>query len=169
MSVTYTPRPNSLYGRLIAAVDVEQALKARLDARFGDYLAEVERQHGLDRRHARAAARVRRRRTLPRGPATGDRRRRRPAPPTCPIADGQGRYAVAFELVLGVHVAASDGARELATLYALALRALAVQQPSPLFMGVDWVNEDATRGPNIARRPHATTPPRSRSKCRSPT
>jgi hypothetical protein len=58
-----------------------------------------------------------------------------------PAADGQGRYAVRFELVLTIAVATSTGAIELAKLYALALRALAVQQPSALFMGVDWINE----------------------------
>ena len=140
MSVTFTPRPQSLYGRLIAGVDVEQALKARLDARLDDYLNEVERQHGLAvgalaRPRAFVVAERFPEDQLPaivvESPGTVD----------LPAADGQGRYAVRFELVLAIHVAAADGAIELAKLYGLALRALAVQQPAPLFMGVDWVNE----------------------------
>lgn len=140
MTVAYTPRPSSLYGRLISAVDVEQALKGRLDDRLGDYLAEVERQHGLTvgtlaRPRAFVVAERFPEDQLPaiivESPGTAD----------LPAADGQGRYAVRFELVLTIAVAASAGAIELAKLYALALRALAVQQPSPLFMGVDWINE----------------------------
>ena len=140
MTVVYTPRPSSLYGRLIAGVDVEQALKARLDDRLDDYLNEVERQHGLavgslSRPRAFVVAERFPEDQLPaivvESPGTTD----------LPAADGQGRYAVRFELVLAIHVAAADGAIELAKLYVLALRALAVQQPAPLFMGIDWVNE----------------------------
>ena len=140
MTVTYTPRPSSLYGRLISAVDVEQALKARIDARLDNYLNEVERQHGLavgtlQRPRAFVVAERFPEDQLPaivvESPGTTD----------LPAADGQGRYWARFELVLAIHVAASNGALELAKLYALALRALAVQQPSALFMGVDWINE----------------------------
>ena len=141
LGATYTPRPSSLYGRLISALDVEQALAARVTARFGDYLHEVERQHGLelDALPAPRAVLIAPERfpedQLPAivvgSPGTAD----------LPAATGQGLYAVRWELVLTIHVAAADGALKLVKLYALALRALAVQQPSPLFMGVDWVNE----------------------------
>jgi hypothetical protein len=148
VTVTYTPRPSSLYGRLISAVDVEQALKRRLDDRLGDYLAEVERQHGivvgtLARPRAFVVAERFPEDQLPaivvESPGTAD----------LPLADGQGRYYARFELVLTIAVAASTGALELAKLYALALRALAVQQPSALFMGVDWINERYPR-PDLA-------------------
>lgn len=140
MTITYTPRPRSLYGRLIAGVDVEQAIKARVDARLGDYLTEVERQHGLtvgylQRPRAFVVAERFPEDQLPaiivESPGTAD----------LPAADGQGRYAVRWEVVLTIAVASSTGALELAKLYALALRALALQQPSALFMGVDWINE----------------------------
>lgn len=140
MTVTYTPRPSSLYGRLIAAVDVEQALKARIDARLDAYLDEVERQHGLEpgtlqRPRAFVVAERFPEDQLPaivvESPGTTD----------LPEPDGHGRYIARFELVLAIHVAAGDGALELAKLYALALRALALQQPSALFMGVDWISE----------------------------
>ena len=102
---------------------------------------EVERQHGLTVGTIERPRAFVGRRTVPRGPATGDRRRvarhRRPA---------RGRRA--GPLRRPVRARARDarrrrrrGAIELAKLYALALRALAVQQPSPLFMGVDWVSE----------------------------
>jgi hypothetical protein len=140
VTITYTPRPQSLYGRLISGVDVEQAIKRRLDDRLGDYLSEVERQHGLvvgtlARPRAFVVAERWPEDQLPaivvEAPGTTD----------LPAADGQGRYSARFELVLTILVAASTGALELSKLYALALRALAVQQPSALFMGVDWVSE----------------------------
>jgi hypothetical protein len=148
VTVTYTPRPSSLYGRLISAADVEQALKRRIDARLGDYLTEVERQHGLTvgtiaRPRAFVVAERFPEDQLPaivvESPGTAD----------LPAADGQGRYRARFEVVLAIHVAASAGAIELAKLYALALRALAVQQPSALFMGVDWISERYPR-PDLA-------------------
>lgn len=147
----YTPQPASLYGRLIAATDVEEALKARVDDRLDDYLNDVERQHGL------AVGALERPRAyvdderfpedqLPaivvKSPGTAD----------LPAADGQGRYAVRFELELEVHVAAAAGSMRLAKLYALALRALATQQPSALFMGVDWINERYRRGELVGGR-----------------
>ena len=151
MTVTYTPRPNSLYGRLIAAVDVEQAFRARIDDRLGDYLAEVERQHGLavgwlvrprayvgDERFVEDQLPA----IVVKSPGTAD----------LPAADGQGRYGVRFELELEAHVAASEHPDELCKLYALALRALATQQPSALFWGVDWINERYRRAELVGGR-----------------
>ena len=140
MTVVFTPRPNSLYGRLIAAVDVEQTLKEHVDQYIDPYLNEVERQHGLvvgaiARPRAFVVAERFPEDQLPavvvESPGTTD----------TPAANGQGRYSVRFELTLAIHLAASDGAIELAKLYALALRALATQQPPALYMGIDWVNE----------------------------
>jgi hypothetical protein len=151
VTVTYTPRPSSLYGRMIAAVDVEQALKRRIDDRLGDYLGEVERQHGIvPGTIARPRAYVDDERfpedQLPaivvKSPGTAD----------LPLADGQGRYTARFELELEAHVAAGTGAMTLAKLYALALRELAVQQPSALFMGVDWISERYRRGELVGGR-----------------
>ena len=151
MNIQYTPRPLSLYGRLIAGVDVEQAFKARVDDRLDDYLNEVERQHGL------AVGFLERPRAY-----VGDERFvedqlpaivvKSPGTADLPAADGRGRYAVRFELELEVHVAAAEPPGALAKLYALALRALAVQQPSPLFMGVDWVNERYRRAELVGGR-----------------
>ena len=151
LAIAYTPRPLSLYGRLLAAVDVEQAFKARIDARLDHYLNEVERQHGL------AVG------TLERPRAYVDDERfvedqlpaivvKSPGTADLPAADGQGRYAVRFELDVEVHVAAAAGSMALAKLYTLALRALAVQQPSALFMGVDWINERYRRGELVGGR-----------------
>ena len=156
LGATYTPQPSSLYGRLIAALDVEAALAARLVARFGDYLHEVERQHGLPID------------TLPEPRAFLVAPERFPedqlpavvvsSPGTVdlPLADGQGRYAVRWELVVTIHAAAADGALELVKLYALALRALTVQQPSPLFMGVDWVREQYRPSNLVGGRTYCT-------------
>jgi hypothetical protein len=141
MTVTYTPRPDSLYGRLIAAVDVAEALRARIAARIDGYLDEVERQHGL------VPGAIARPRALVIGPERFPEDQlpaiviRSPGTADLPLADGQGRYAARFELELELGVAVGAGAFELASLYALALRALVLQQPSPLFMGVDWTRE----------------------------
>jgi hypothetical protein len=151
VTVIYTPRPASIYGRLIAGVDVEQALRARIEARLDTYLDEVERQHGL------APGELERPRAyvdderfpedqLPaivvKSPGTAD----------LPEADGHGRYRTRFALELETHVAAATGAMGLAKLYTLALRALALQQPSPLFMGTDWVGESYRRGELVGAR-----------------
>ena len=45
---------------------------------------------------------------------------------------------------------------QLVKLYALALRALAVQQPSPLFMGVDWVDEQYRPSNLVGGRTYCT-------------
>ena len=111
LAIAYTPRPSSLYGRLIAAVDVEQAFKARIDDRLDDYLNEVERQHGL------AVG------TLERPRAYVDDERfvedqlpaivvKSPGTADLPAADGHGRYTVRFELELEAHVAAAAGVDE---------------------------------------------------------
>ena len=141
VTVTYTPRPHSLYGRLIAARRRRAGARTRGSTTgSSDYLDEVERQHGLtagtlERPRAFVVAERFPEDQLPaivvESPGTAD----------LPAADGQGRYMVRFELELAIHVAAGTGAIELAKLYALALRALAVQQPSALFMGVDWIRE----------------------------
>jgi hypothetical protein len=138
----YTPQPDSLYGRLIAASDVEEALKAHVDRYVGDYLNEVERQH------ARPVGTIARPRAFV---VSGEEDRfpedqlpaitvESPGTADLPMADGQGRYVVRWELNVGIHVAATRPL-ELAKLYGLALRALTVQQPPGLYMRVDWVAE----------------------------
>jgi len=111
LAPTYTPRPRSLYGRLISAVDVEQALAARIALRMNDYLAETERQHGI------AVGTIQRPRAmvvterfpedqLPavivESPGTAD----------LPLPDGQGRYMARWEVVLTIAVSAAAGALE---------------------------------------------------------
>jgi len=150
----YTPQPQSLYGRLIAAVDVEEAFKARVDARLNDYLADVERQHGLEVGY------------LERPRAYVDDERfpedqtpaivvKSPGTTDLPAPDGQGRYAVRFELELEIHLSSAAGSMRLAKLYALALRALATQQPSALFMGVDWIRERYRRAELVGGRTYS--------------
>ena len=141
--MSFTPQPTSLYGRLIAASDVEEALKLHVDHWIDGYLNEVERQHGLDVGWiARPRAFV----------VHGEEDRypedqlpaitvESPSTADLPMADGQGRYTVRWQVNLGIHVAASSEAVRLSKLYALALRALAVQQPPPLYMRVDWTAE----------------------------
>ena len=150
----YTPQPSSLYGRLIAGVDVEEAFKARVDARLDYYLAEVERQHGLEvGALERPRAYVDDERfpedqtpaIVVKSPGTTER----------PTADGQGRFAVRFELEVEAHLTAAAGSMRLAKLYTLALRALALQQPSPLFMGVDWVSERYRRAELVGGRTYS--------------
>ena len=143
MSAVYTPQPQSLYGRAIAASDVEQALREHVEEWVVPYLHEVERQHALpvgtiEQPHAIAGAHGERfvEEALPAieivNTTTAD----------LPEPDGQGRYMARWAVTLRIHVSASDGARELAMLYGLALRMLAVQQVPPLYMGVDWTGEE---------------------------
>lgn len=141
--MSYGLQPASLFGRLIAASDVEETLHTHVDRWIDVYLAEVERQHGIP---VDTLAR-------PRAFVVSGEENRNPedqlpaitveAPGTAdlPMADGQGRYQVRFEVDLGIHVAASTGALRLAKLYGLALRALALQQPPDLLMGIDWTAE----------------------------
>ena len=151
MTVTYTPRPLSLYGRLIAGADVAQAVRARIEADLDLYLDEVERQHGLTPG------------TLERPRAFVDDERfpedqlpaivvKSTGVADLPEPDGQGRYRTRFGIELEAHVAAGTGAMEVAQLYALALRALALQRPSPLFMGTDWTGESYRRGELVGGR-----------------
>jgi hypothetical protein len=151
MTVTYTPRPQSLYGRLIAGVDVAQAMRARVDADLDAYLDEVERQHGLTPGHLERPRAFVDDERLPedqlpalvvKSTGTAD----------LPEATGQGGYRTRFGLELEAHVAAGVGAMQIAQLYALALRALAVQRPSALYMGVDWTGEHYDRGTLVGGR-----------------
>jgi hypothetical protein len=141
VTVTYTPRPDSLYGRIIAVIDVAEALKARIAARVDDYLDEVERQHNL------VPGTFARPRALVIGPERFPEDQlpaiviRSPGTAELPEADGQGRYRARFEFELEIGVATGAGAFELASLYGAALRTLSLQQPSALFMGVDWRGE----------------------------
>jgi hypothetical protein len=145
LALAYTPQPLSLYGRMIAAVDVAEALRAQV-AKHGDrYLNETERQHGLEvgwAQRPRALVIAPERFPEDQLPAIVIRS---PGTAELPEPDGQGRYRARFELELEVGVAVSAGAFELASLYTVALRALILQQTPALggrhFMGVDWIRE----------------------------
>jgi hypothetical protein len=146
---TLAPTPPSAYGALVAASDVELALIAVVRTWIADYLAEVERQHGYPVGTL----------PLPRGWVISADIEKMPEDQTPtiivgspgltdpPQADGQGRYAARWRVLLGVHLSArgNDNALRLARLYALALRALALQQqlldPELAVVRIEWRDE----------------------------
>jgi hypothetical protein len=145
---TYLPR-STAYGALVSASDVELAFVALGRKWIADYLAEVERQHGMPVG------------TLPQPRAwiiSADVEKMpedqtpavivgSPGLTEAPQADGQGVYSASWRVLLGVHLSArgNDNALRLVRLYTLALRALAVQQqlidPELAVMRVDWRDE----------------------------
>lgn len=142
----FTPQPDSLFGRLIAAADVEDALQVSLEQTIEDYLCEVERQHGievgtLERPRSWVVSADVEKFVEDQLPAVIIASPGTDAEP--PIADGQGRYLAKWNLDVAVHIAAraEREALRLARYYALAIRAAALQQASPLFVGVDWLGE----------------------------
>lgn len=138
----------SAFGALVAASDLEAAALAQLQVWFADYLAEVERHHGL------AVGSL----PLPRSWEVSSTVERFPedqlpavmlASPGLadpPLADGAGTYTARWQLVVATQVAARGNrlALRLARLYALAVRALMLQQQdlAPLQVRrVDWMDE----------------------------
>jgi phage gp37-like protein len=138
----------SAFGNLVAASDVEQAALAQLQKWVGDYLAEVERYHALDvgalprPRSWEVSAFVERfpEDQLPAVVLAS------PGLAEVPLADGAGVYTARWQLVVATQVAARGNrlALRLARLYALALRALLLQQQGlePLQVRrIDWMDE----------------------------
>jgi hypothetical protein len=139
----------SAYGSLVAASDVEAAVVALGRKWIADYLAEVERQHALEVGSL----------PLPRAWVITSDVEKMPEDQTPavvvsspgltdpPTADGQGRYTASWRLLLSPVVSArgNEHALRLARLYALALRALVLQQqvidPDLAAVRVEWRDE----------------------------
>lgn len=139
---------SSAYMRLVAASDVEEALLAQLQKWLPDYLAETERQHGV----APGSW------PLPRSWLISSEVEKMPedqlpavilASPGLtdpPLADGRGVYTARWLITVAVMVSARGNrlALRLARLYALAIRALAVQQQALAGVAVrrvEWLEE----------------------------
>jgi hypothetical protein len=123
--------PPSVYGRLVAASDVEEAAQAQLYKWMADYLAEVERHHAL------AVGSL----PFPRSWVISSDVEKMPEDQTpalrlaspgligdLPTADGRGVYSARWQLIVAVQIAARADALRLARLYALAVRSLLLQQ-----------------------------------------
>lgn len=140
--------PVSVFGTLVAASDVEESVLAQLQTWQRDYLAEVERYHGLTVGTL----------PLPRSWVISSATERFPedqlpavvlASPGLadpPLADGSGIYTARWQLTIATQVAARGNrlALRLARLYALAWRALLLQQQDlPLVVArrLDWMDE----------------------------
>lgn len=149
----------SAFGTLVGASDVEEALLAQLQLWIADYLAEVERQHGL------APGTW----PLPRSWLISSDVEKMPedqlpavilASPGLtdpPLADGRGIYTARWLVTLGVMVSARGNrlALRLARLYVLALRAIATQQPALSGLAVrrvEWLDERYRRLDSIDDR-----------------
>jgi phage gp37-like protein len=138
--------PSSAFGALVAAADVERAVLAQLQLWLRDYLAEVERHHGYQVGSL----------PYPRSWVISSEVERMPedqlpavilASPGLadpPLADGAGAYTARWQLTVAFQVAARTDALRLARLYALAGRALLVQQqdlPELETQRIDWMDE----------------------------
>lgn len=141
----------SAFGRLVSAYDLESAMVGTVKRWIGDYLAEVERRHGLSvgaiprpRSYVVSADTEKMPEdqlpaVLVASPGLDDH----------PMPDGSGTYWAPWTLNLSAQVAAGGkgNAQRVARLYATALRGIAVQQQSdpatnPLDMRrVDWIDE----------------------------
>lgn len=136
----------SAFGPLVAASDVEAATLAQLQKWLRDYLAEVERHHGYEVGAL----------PYPRSWVISSEPARMPedqlpavilASPGLadpPLAAGTGAYTARWQLVVAFQVAARTDALKLARLYALAGRALLLQQqdlPGVETQRIDWMDE----------------------------
>jgi hypothetical protein len=145
--VSTLDRPTA-FGPFVAASDVEEAVLAQLQKWQRDYLAEVERTHGL------AVGSL----PLPRSWTVSSEIERFPedqlpavivASPGLtdpPLADGRGLYTARWRFDVGTQVAARGNrlALRLARLYTLAWRALLLQQQDLAGLAprrIDWTDE----------------------------
>ena len=138
----------SVYGPLVAASDVEDALLGALGAWLPSYLYELERQHGMEvdslpvpRSWVRSAE-VEKfpEDQLPCVMVAS------PGLTEAPLADGRGQYTARWRVLMAAEISARGNrlALVLARLYATGLRAIAVQQQvlEPLDLRrVDWMGE----------------------------
>lgn len=149
----------SAFGALVAASDVEMSIAAQVQLWIADYLADVERQHGLDVGYL----------PYPRAYVISSEVEKMPedqlpailvASPGLtdpPRADGSGVYTARWRVIVAVHIAARGNmlALRLARLYVLALRALLLQQqelPGLALRRIDWTDERYDTLPSIDDR-----------------
>lgn len=147
MSVDVRP---SAFGPLVAASDVELALLAHVQLWLADYLAEVDRRYDDDVGTL----------PYPRGWVISAEVEKMPEDQTPtivvaspglaepPLADGSGAYAARWEMDVAVVLSARGNrlALRLARRYALALRALVLQQQVlddelVTVQRIDWIGE----------------------------
>lgn len=138
----------SLYGPLVAASDVEDALLAQLQLWVADYLHELERHHGYEQGDL----------PVPRSWVRSGEVEKFPedqlpcvvvASPglaETPTADGLGLYTARWRMLVAAEIVARGNRRALtiARQYAVALRALLVQQVPLAVLDVqriDWMGE----------------------------
>jgi hypothetical protein len=139
-------QPGTVYGPLIAATDIEDAIQAVLQEWIGGYLFELERQHGLEVGAL----------PEPRSWITSAQIEKFPEDQTpCvvitspgtldePAADGRGLYRARWRIDIATQAVAGGNriALRLARLYTAAMRAVAVQhQDAGLARRVDWLGE----------------------------
>jgi len=144
--MTHTMQPGSVYGPIIAASDVEDAILSVLQRWIVSYLAEVERQHSMPVGDLPA----------PRSWITSAQIEKFPEDQTPvvivtspgiseePKADGQGLYRAHWRIDIATQAVAGGNrqALRLARLYTAAIRAICVQhQNSALARRVDWIGE----------------------------
>jgi hypothetical protein len=144
--VSVTVDPRSVYGPIILASDVEDAIRDVLRDWIDSYLWEIERQHGMEvgglesPRSWVTSAAIEKfpEDQLPCVVITS------PGTTDAPAADGQGLYRVHWRIDVATQAAAAGNriALRLARLYTAAMRAICVQhQNSGLARRVDWLGE----------------------------
>jgi hypothetical protein len=147
------------YSAIVAAVDVEQALVELVQLWIADYLAEIERQHGLDVGYL----------PLPRSYVVSSDVEKMPEDQTPavivaspgmtdpPRVDGLGTYIARWRVTIAVHLSARGNALSLrlVRLYVAAVRALVLQQQSLgtlVLRRIDWTDERYDTLPSIDDR-----------------
>jgi len=143
----------SIFGRIVTGDDVEQWCLETLRRWSSTYIAEVERQHGLE------PGKVARIRAWVTGPSF-DKWPEDQVPAVVlqsvgtaaqPLKDGQGRHRARFLMQLDCIAAARTQAEThtLSMLYAAAHRALLLQRPSleGRAFGLRWLGDDYTQLP----------------------
>jgi hypothetical protein len=141
----------SAFGPLVAASDIEDRLAATLQRWLASYLYEIERLHQITpgtlpqpRSWVRSSAIEKFPEDQLPAVIIGS-----PGLTDPPVADGAGHYTASWRVLLGVEVVAGPNRRalELARLYALALRGVALQQQQdpgvsgPDVVRIDWRDE----------------------------
>jgi len=144
--MTVTVQPNSVYGPIVAATDVEDAVRDILQKWIAGYLFETERQHGMPVGEL----------PVPRSWITSAAIEKFPedqvpcvvitSPSTLdqPAADGNGLYRARWRIDVATQAVAGGNriAPRLARLYTAAMGLCAVQhQNSGLARRVDWLGE----------------------------
>ena len=139
---------DSIYGRMVSASDVEDAVLAQLQTWLADYLMEVERYHQLEVGSL----------PMPRSWVVSSEVEKFPedqlpalilASPGLtepPLADGRGIYTARWQMTASVMVSVRGNrlALRIARLYALAVRGALLQQqslPELPARRIDWMDE----------------------------